>query len=282
MQLWHKLALAALGLAASQAQAVPLIANVPGTSPVSTAGSDLVLLMKDNTNASYFVADLGVSVSSLNSFSNLQSATNNGNSGQYSLYGDSGVAGSMTTSAFSSPTTVTNAAAWLTAHSGDSITWTIMGYAIGNGTQTAGQQAAVVGSNTDFLNSVPSTSDVATMVGGIKNFFSYLNNNSASFTNGVSSTYGYNDASGGGQAGVTFSSYANGVGVGTAQSLYEVTSAGSGNDANIYRSLGTLTLSTAGVLSYAAPVPVPAALWLLGSGVMGLLGIGRRRKVEAA
>jgi hypothetical protein len=28
-----------------------------------------------------------------------------------------------------------------------------------------------------------------------------------------------------------------------------------------------------------APVPVPAAVWLLGSGVLGLLGIRRKRRV---
>jgi hypothetical protein len=29
-------------------------------------------------------------------------------------------------------------------------------------------------------------------------------------------------------------------------------------------------------------VPLPAAVWLLGSGLMGLAGVGRRRKVQAA
>jgi hypothetical protein len=43
-----------------------------------------------------------------------------------------------------------------------------------------------------------------------------------------------------------------------------------------------LTLSASGLLSVAAgsvtpPVPLPAAVWLFGSGLLGLLGVGRRR-----
>ena len=39
--------------------------------------------------------------------------------------------------------------------------------------------------------------------------------------------------------------------------------------------------ATLGKVSYVAAVPVPAAVWLLGSGLMGLIGISRRRKQAA-
>ena len=46
--------------------------------------------------------------------------------------------------------------------------------------------------------------------------------------------------------------------------------------------LGSVSLATNGLLSIAgngtAPVPLPAAVWLFGSGLMGLVGVSRRRK----
>lgn len=41
---------------------------------------------------------------------------------------------------------------------------------------------------------------------------------------------------------------------------------------------GDLTSAAGGT----APVPVPAALWLLGSGLVGLAGVGRRRRLQTA
>jgi len=41
--------------------------------------------------------------------------------------------------------------------------------------------------------------------------------------------------------------------------------------------LGSFSLSTSGNLTY-APVPLPAAVWLFGAGLMGLVGVARRRR----
>lgn len=44
---------------------------------------------------------------------------------------------------------------------------------------------------------------------------------------------------------------------------------------------GQWTLASNGTLSYVAPVPLPPAVWLLGSALVGLVGVGRRRSGTA-
>ncbi len=73
---------------------------------------------------------------------------------------------------------------------------------------------------------------------------------------------------------------------GTSQRLYVLTSGGSSTQrARIYQ-FADLTLSTTGVLSTAVgqtpEVPLPAAVWLLGSALVGLSTVRRRRNAEAA
>lgn len=49
--------------------------------------------------------------------------------------------------------------------------------------------------------------------------------------------------------------------------------------------VGTLSINTSTgeiTLATAAPIPVPAAVWLLGSGLIGLMGVARRRRIVAA
>jgi hypothetical protein len=74
--------------------------------------------------------------------------------------------------------------------------------------------------------------------------------------------------------------------LGTAVTLYGITgncgtgctgSQNSGTTSQTY-AIGTVSLSSAGVLTF-APVPLPGAVWLLASGLLGLLGVSRRRPV---
>jgi hypothetical protein len=73
-----------------------------------------------------------------------------------------------------------------------------------------------------------------------------------------------------------------GTALGTATTLYGLTGNGGTGELQSYV-LGTnLTLSANGTLSISSgtttpPVPLPAAVWLFGSGLLGLIGVGRRR-----
>jgi hypothetical protein len=72
--------------------------------------------------------------------------------------------------------------------------------------------------------------------------------------------------------------------LGSSQTLYGVTGDGSNSTVGklqVY-SLGSLELTANGTLENTPsttppPVPVPAALWLFGSGLLGLAGVGRRK-----
>src|SRR5579859_1400553 len=67
--------------------------------------------------------------------------------------------------------------------------------------------------------------------------------------------------------------------------LYGVTSPGSTSTTPVtVTTLGTVTLGANGLTFSASspPVPLPAAVWLLGSGLLGLVGIGRRKASAAA
>jgi hypothetical protein len=70
----------------------------------------------------------------------------------------------------------------------------------------------------------------------------------------------------------------SGLALGTAANLYDLTGNGTTSNLQSYL-LGTVTVSANGTITNIAPapVPLPAAVWLLGSGLLGLFGVGRRR-----
>jgi hypothetical protein len=82
------------------------------------------------------------------------------------------------------------------------------------------------------------------------------------------------------------SSYVNATGLGTVATLYTLSAAGTGNNnpTTLTADLGVSLTSTG--LVYSAlnnnnTVPLPAAVWLLGSGLLGLAGVGRRKNKAA-
>lgn len=72
-------------------------------------------------------------------------------------------------------------------------------------------------------------------------------------------------------------------GLGTAANVYLATSSGVGGNLGLARiyGLADITLGLDGTL-FSAAVPLPAALWLFGSGLIGLAGVARRRAAAVA
>ena len=74
-----------------------------------------------------------------------------------------------------------------------------------------------------------------------------------------------------------------GIALGTSNTLYGLTGNSGPGQVQSYILGANLTLGTNGTLSVGSttppppPVPLPAAVWLFGSGLLGLFGVGRRR-----
>jgi hypothetical protein len=155
---------------------------------------------------------------------------------------------------------------------------------ITGGTQAPGSQRIVITSTLDMING-NAFWDSTGVVGAAQNTHTFFlgDVNSATYTNGVSNSSGWGDSTLGKNAPMTYQGIANGAAVGTAQTLYLMSTEGAGADANVYASTGALLLSLNGTLSGApvGAVPLPAAVWLFGSGLLGLVGVGRRRNPSA-
>jgi hypothetical protein len=66
-------------------------------------------------------------------------------------------------------------------------------------------------------------------------------------------------------------------GIGSSTALYGVTEGAGQTSPIVLASLGSVSLTSTGLTFSANTVPLPAAIWLLGSGLLGLAGVGRRK-----
>jgi hypothetical protein len=188
-----------------------------------------------------------------------------------------------------------NMSAFLTGANGHEIVWGLQ-TADTVGSNIAGTPRRIAfTTSADIVatSSTPSNSTLSGAAAAINGLFQSLNGNLPDAPG--SSVFGSADAGGlwgnagtaGGASQTVAGIITSGL-IGSALNFYLVTSSGTtatgGNGlvGRVFQGLG-ITLSANGTLSSpSAPVPLPAAVWLLGSGLVGLAGIGRRRRKGAA
>lgn len=137
----------------------------------------------------------------------------------------------------------------------------------------------------------PAQTSISTMMVRIDDQAGLLNVRTGSPSNSVSNAVngsavavigqqGYYDVVGWGDTNGTAGFYSS-ANVGTAIPFYQVNLSDVDFSSGVITAMDSWLLSTDGQLTYGAPVsavPVPAAVWLFGSGLVGLVGVARRKQ----
>ncbi|MEI7464875.1 MAG: VPLPA-CTERM sorting domain-containing protein [Burkholderiales bacterium] len=247
----------------------------------SSGNSSLALVAFNQTTGSYYVRDLGYTLNTFLPNSVTTTATDGGGSA---------VSGNKTPG---SGLNITWAAgtfsSWLTDQTSGTIAWTV---AAGDGLTAAGTSnlsralvAATGGAPSNITNNV--VRNAVSTSAGVSGLATQNNDGTSWYDKTGATVIGTFTANNG----------FNGLNsLNTAANLYYyVTTAGTGasttaaNGSTFANSLytATLTLASSGVLTYdlqpaVSAVPLPAAAWLMGAGLVGLGGMVRRRKAAAA
>ena len=265
------------GFATAQAQNLP-----------SSGNSDLWVFVSDATAKTTFAEDTGLSLSSLLPTASLVSGANLNTS----------IAANFTVNATSTLTSYINAA----NAAGHTLTWAVYGAQFPGSISGAGYRKpggfvsifddlGAVGSNIAQGLLQPTLQNIGA---GIEGDLTYLK---ASYTAGGKS-YSWVDGSNignvwgagvGGTGGSTdlFGQEFDqaGIALGTTNTLYGLTGNGGPGQVQSYilgtditvTADGTLKVGSSGGNGGGPQVPLPAAVWLFGSGLLGLFGVGRRR-----
>lgn len=176
---------------------------------------------------------------------------------------------------------------FLSSHSGDTFSWAVQAFdtagytAIGVGAYTLGNLRSLF-SSANYAPTVQDTANISlkTNMTGWNGFVAALASGAAKGWQDPSNSYGRQSTNSFAMNRLT------GGDLGQAENLWVqvVNTAGNGGaKAAIYESVATFTLDAQGNLTVTnpnpPPVPVPGAVWLLGSGLLGLVGVSRRRSV---
>ena len=277
MKTFSKIAMVVGALAVGGAANAAVVSN-EGYS----GASSLVLLVADATGGKYYTQDLGVSLDAILTASQNSTGAQNKDTAN----GGTNVEGVISASALNGIATSPNLTSFITAAGSDPLKWTILATnqsGSGDALGTDGRLFAATSTTNNFFTQQVGSGDIFASSAAVSDLFNAVNNDLTN-TNGSSAAVGYGKGTAGLGAPNSWitSTFANGAAIGTAQKLYVVGTSGL-NDGDVWQSTETLTLSALGVLtvSSTSSVPVPAAFYLFGSGLMGLLGFGRRRNLTA-
>jgi hypothetical protein len=185
--------------------------------------------------------------------------------------------------------------AFISAHSADGLQYGIMGGAYSASTPTGRRATGAALAVTSSPDSSPVTNNSQSKISGTEIAGTGLDADINTLNQGTFDSHnGTNQGVIGTSASVGqlidwYSTGVNVVGaIGTSLELFGISGNGRSSGVALSYDLGklsfdgntlTFTANTGGV---APPVPLPAAAWLFGSGLLGLLGIGRRRNAVAA
>lgn len=168
--------------------------------------------------------------------------------------------------------------------------WAVMGGDSNNGgtigglrylsTSAAGTEANWKTETNSGLNAY-NILDTGLLVGANAAIAAGVTGNSATFANGDSGYFESAMDTWSGNAPVNAAS----AGIGGTQSFYFLTNSNvttnpflAAQKINVAEQIGTFSLAANGDLTYATPIP--AAVWLLGSAMVGLVGVARRREED--
>ncbi len=257
-------------------------ATAPATQP-SSDSADLWLFVSDQAAGTTFAEDTGIAISSIMPAEGSSSYVSNA-----SLL--SGVFTASINEAADSAL-----ASYISSNGASNLEWGIEAVQY-DGTQQTGYKkpGGIIGITDNNLNPLNTAALQAGNVttwgsgfeGDIQNFIAptYTAGGTVySFSNGTPGGSVWGAATG--NTGGSTDLYGQGpnsagIGLGTSVPLYGVTGNNGTGTVQSYI-LGDLELTVNGTLETISAVPLPAAVWLFASGLLGLAGVGRRRSTAA-
>jgi hypothetical protein len=261
---------AALGLGATSAFAL----GVPNTN-----SSNLILVVENLTTQATYALDTGISINSVLPTANVVKGT---------------VLGTSIPQISQTIAPSTALASFLASNPASGDSWTLeAGQFNGGGTASSTNvNSNAVGAAKMIFASTNGTANNINMAGfnlsSLVTFSNGINNdiNTGGVLNGLTTA---TEVTGTGLYGTSPQAKYNilgapdmsTIGASNAVQFFGFTGNGTSGTLNSYI-LGSATLAADGTLAINAPVPLPAAVWLFGSGLMGLVGVSRRRKAAAA